>query len=118
MKKLLVGLAGMVLMAGSLMAGTSFSFGIGIGAPVAPRPYYAPAPVYPAPAYVAPAYAAPAYPPPPAYYAPAPPCPGPGYSWVGGGWYWTGGHRYWRPGYWAAPRPVPYRGGHYHYRYR
>jgi hypothetical protein len=110
MKKILFGL---VLMAGSLMAETHFSFGVGIGVPVAPRPYYYAAP----PAYAAPAYAPPAY-----YGAPAvviPPCPGPGYSWIAGSWYWNRGHRNWRPGYWAAPRGK-FHGGHrgYAWRYR
>src|SRR5512144_1978371 len=109
MKKLLVGL---VLMAGSLMAETHFSFGVGVGVPVAPRPYYyAPRPYYAPGPYT---YAPPAY-----YGAPAvvvPPCPGPGYSWIAGSWFWTGGHRSWRPGYWAAPRGRVH--GRYGWRHR
>ena len=111
MKKILVGL---VLMAGSLMAETHFSFGVGIGVPVAPRPYYyAPPPVYSARAYPAPGYAE------PAYYGSArvvvPPCPGPGYTWMPASWYWTRGHRYPRAGYWAPPARY-YRGNGWRYR--
>ena len=111
---LLVG--GLLLASSALFAGPRVAFGIGIGVPVAPSYYVAPAyvpPVYPASAYPAPAYpayAAPAYVP-PAYVAPAP-----GYSWVSGYWYFSGGRRLWRSGYWAAPRYRGYAGHGWRYR--
>ena len=101
-------LGGFLLASSTLFAGPRIAIGVGIGVPVAPSYYVAPAPL---PAYPPPAYAAPAYFPGPAYVAPAP-----GYSWVSGYWYFSSGRRFWRPGYWAAPR---YRGWAGHgWRYR
>jgi hypothetical protein len=110
-------LAGLVLAAGTMLAGgPHIAVGIGIGAP--------------APAYYGPAYYGPAYYPAPVYsYAPAPvyvappPIPAPGYVWVGGSWIYSGGYRHWQPGYWAAPHGYvgarsygAYRGGRVYYR--
>jgi WXXGXW repeat (2 copies) len=104
-------LGSFLLASSALFAGPRVSIGVGIGVPVAPSYYVAPAPV---PAYYgppAPAYVAPAYVPPPAYLAPAP-----GYSWISGYWYFSGGRRLWRPGYWAAPRVHVYAGHGWRYR--
>jgi hypothetical protein len=96
-------LALLLLAGGSLMAGTHFSFGIGVG------PGYG----YYAPRYYAPAYTY--YAPPPVYYDPAPIVeyrpvyPGPGYSWVSGYWFGAGPRRVWRRGYWSRGR-YGYRG--------
>jgi hypothetical protein len=64
----------LLLVAGSLFAGTHFSIGMGFGVPG----YWAP--------------------PPPPVVAYAPPCPGPGYKWVGGYWYPVGPRYYWHAG--------------------
>src|ERR1700754_3255348 len=108
---LLIG--GLLLASSALFAGPRIAIGVGIGVPVAPSYYVAPAPVpvYAPPAYAASAYVAPAYAPPPAYVAPAP-----GYGWVSGYWYFSGGRRLWRPGYWAAPHYRGYVGHGWRYR--
>jgi len=105
---------GILLASSALFAGPRISIGVGIGVPVAPRYYVAPAPVpayFPPVPVAVPAYVAPAYFPPPAYVA-----PGPGYSWVAGCWYFSGGRRLWRSGYWAAPRVHVYAGRGWRYR--
>ena len=81
-------IAGLVLIAGSLVAQPRFSGGVVFGG----------GPAYYGPAY-GPEYYGPAY-----YEAVRPPFPGPGYYWVDGYWFADRGYRHWRPGYWAAPR--------------
>jgi len=93
MKKKLLVLA--ALAAGSVLAQTRFSIGVGVGSY---GPAYGPAPAY---GYAAPAYA----------YA-APPCPGPGFYWVDGYWARNGWRNAWVPGYWARrvyERPTYFR---------
>jgi hypothetical protein len=83
-------IAGLVLAAGTLLAGPRFSAGVVMGGG---QRYDGSA-----------------------YYATArPPCPGPGYYWVEGYWFRDRGYRAWRPGYWAAPRysaPPQYYNGY------
>jgi len=74
MKKKLI--AGFLLAGSCLFAAPRIAIGVGIGVPVAPYGYVAPAPVY----------------------------VGPGYAWVPGYWYGVGPNRVWRAGYWNAPR--------------
>ncbi len=86
---------------GTLMAGTHFSFGIGVSPGYgyyAPR-YYAPRYYEPAYTYYEPSY----YAEPPAYYEPeyAPVYVRPGYSWVSGSWLGYGPRRAWHRGYWS-----------------
>jgi hypothetical protein len=102
---------GLLLASSALFAGPRIAIGVGIGVPVTPSYYVAPAPLsaYPPPAYGV--YGAPAYVPPPAYVAPAP-----GYGWVGGYYYFSGGRRLWHTGYWAAPRYRGYAGHGWRYR--
>ena len=80
----------LLLGASALAAAPRFSFGIGIGVPVA-RPYYAPDPVYVAPA---PVYG----------YAPGPAYVATSYGFTAGYWEGYGPHRVWRPGYRVEPR--------------
>ena len=105
-------LALLLLAGGSLMAGTHFSFGIGVGPSYGYgyRPYYAPHYYAPAYNYYEPTYYEPSYSyyePSYSYYEPAPVVeyrpvyPGPGYNWVSGYWYHSGPRRLYRRGYWS-----------------
>jgi hypothetical protein len=94
-------LALFLLAGGTLMAGTHFSFGIGVGPGYYGPRYYAPAYGYYQPSY----YVAP-----PAYYYP-PVYPGPGY--ISGYWVGVGPRRVWHRGYYSRGG-YGYRGG---YRY-
>ena len=74
-------IAGLVLVAGTLLAGPRFSVEVAVGGPAYSSGY--------APDY---------------YDGPQARHPGPGYAWVEGYWYRDRGYRVWRPGYWVAPR--------------
>ena len=84
------------LAASSLVAGSHFSIGVGIG--------YGGYGGYPAYGYYLPP------PPPPPMVVYQAPYPGPGYTWVPGYWYPAGPRYYWRAGYWTRP---PYARAHW-----
>ena len=83
---------GLMLTAGSIFAGSHFSIGMNIGAPVYGG-YYVSAP-----------------PPAPIYYYAEPRYARPGYVWVSGYWYPQGRQYRWREGYWTRP---PHRGAYW-----